>query len=62
MIGIIAIGLPGGDLIEPLGQEVVEGMVDIGRMPLIMNCRGKACGAATLAVDAPEQEDATGER
>ena len=57
-IGIIAIRIPGGDLIDTLGQEVTEGMVDIGRMPLVLHSSGKAFGEANLAVDATQQEGA----
>jgi hypothetical protein len=28
-IGIIAVGIAGGDVIDPLGEEVTQGMVDI---------------------------------
>jgi hypothetical protein len=56
MIGIIAVGIPRGDLIDPLGQEVTERVVDVGRMPLVLHSRSKACGEANLAVDATQQE------
>jgi hypothetical protein len=55
-IGIIAARIPGGALIDPLGQEVTERVVDIGRMPLVLHSRGKAFGEANLAINAPEQE------
>ena len=55
-IGIIAVGIPRGDLIDTLGQEVPEGVVDRGRMPLVLHRSGKASGEANLAVDAPQQE------
>ena len=55
-IGIIAVRIPGGDLIDPLGQEVTERVVDRGRMPLVLHRRGKAFGEAKLAINAPEQE------
>ena len=57
-IGIIAVRIPGGDVINPLGQEVPERVVDRGRMPLVLHSRGKACGEAQLAIKAPEQEGA----
>ena len=57
-IGIIAVGIPGGDLIDTLGQEVTEGVVDIGWMPLVLHGSRKAFGEANLAVDAPQQEGA----
>jgi hypothetical protein len=52
--GILAIGLPGGALIDALGEEGLEGRGDIRRMPLVLYGSGQACGAATLAVDAPQ--------
>lgn len=55
-IGLIAVRLPGGDLRDALGQEVTEGVVDIGRMSLVLHRSGKAFGEANLAVDATQQE------
>jgi hypothetical protein len=55
-IGIIAVRIPGGDLIDTLGQEVTEGVVDIGWMPLVLHSSGEAFGEANLAINAPEQE------
>ena len=55
-LGIIAVGIPGGDLIDTLGKEVTEGVVDIGRMPLVLHGSRKAFGEANLAVDATQQE------
>src|SRR5215831_10007569 len=55
-IGIIAVRIPGGNLIDTLGQEVTEGVVDIGRMSLVLPRRGKAFGEANLAIDATQQE------
>jgi hypothetical protein len=57
-IGSVAIGIPGGDVIDTLGQEVTEGMVDRGWMPLVLHSSGKAFGEANLAVDATQQEGA----
>ena len=57
-IGIIAVRIPGGDLIDTLGQEVTERMVDIGRMPLVLHGSSKTFGEANLAVDASQQEGA----
>ena len=55
-IGIIAVRIARGDLIDTLGQEVPQGMVNIGRMPLIMDGGGQAFGEANLAVDPAQQE------
>jgi hypothetical protein len=57
-IGSIAVRIPGGDVIDTLGKEGTEGMVDIGRMPLVLYGSGKACGEANLAVDTTQQEGA----
>ena len=51
-LGIMAVRIPGGDLIETLGQEVPERVVDRGRMSLVLHSRGKAFGEANLAIDA----------
>jgi hypothetical protein len=53
---LVAIGLAGGDLGETLREEVPEGMVDGGRMPLIMDGRRKAFGETNLAIDPAPQE------
>jgi hypothetical protein len=45
-------------LIDPLGEEVPQGMDDVGGMALIIYGVGEACGEAYLEVDAPEQEHA----
>ena len=57
-IGIIAVRIPGGNLIDTLGQEVTERVVDIGRMPLVLHSSGKAFGEANLAIDTTQQEGA----
>src|SRR6267142_4424705 len=55
-IGIVAIGIAGGDLVDTLREEIPEGMVDGGRMPLIMDGRRKAFGETNLAIDPAQQE------
>jgi hypothetical protein len=57
-IGILTVGIARGDLIDPLGAEVTEGMVDIGRMSGVLYGSGQALGQANLAVDTPPQEGA----
>ena len=39
-------------------RRVTERVVDRGRMSLVLHSRGKACGAANLAINAPEQAGA----
>jgi len=55
-IGIVAIGIAGGDLVDTLREEIPEGMVNVGRMPFIMDGRRKAVGETNLAVDPAQQE------
>ena len=55
-IRIIAVGIPGGNLVDPIRKEVPEGVVDIRRMPLVLHSSGKAFGQANLAVDTPQYE------
>jgi hypothetical protein len=57
-LGIIAVRIPGGTLIAPLGHAVTERVVDRGRMPLVLHRSGTACGEAHLAVDTTPQEGA----
>jgi hypothetical protein len=35
-VGIIAVGIAGGNLIDTLGQEVSQGMINVGGMPCIV--------------------------
>jgi hypothetical protein len=53
-LGIIAVGIPRGNLVDTLGEEVPQGVVDIRRMALVPHGSRKACGQATLAVDAAQ--------
>jgi hypothetical protein len=55
-LGIIAIRIPGSDVLETLGHEVTERVVDRGWMPLVLYSSGKAFGEANLAVDATPPE------
>src|SRR5262245_47004884 len=55
-IRIIAIRIAGGDLIDTLGEEVTERMVDIRRMALVPHGGGQTLGQTNLAVDTPQQE------
>ena len=54
-IGIVAIGIAGGAVVDTLREEIPEGMVDGGRMPLIMDGRRKAFGETTLAIEPTQQ-------
>jgi hypothetical protein len=55
-IGIIAIRIPRSDLVDTLGQELPEGVINIGLLPLIVDSGSKAFGEANLAVDTTQQE------
>ena len=50
-IGIIAIGIPGRNLIDTLSEQVTQGMVCIRRMALVMHGSGQAFREADLAGD-----------
>lgn len=54
--GIIAVRVAGGDLREPLGQEVAQGVIDVGGMTGVVDSGREACGEAHLAIDATQQE------
>ena len=53
-VGIIAVRIAGGDLIDPLGQEVAQWVINVGRMACIVDGGREACGEANLAIDAAE--------
>jgi hypothetical protein len=56
MIGVIGIGISRGDLINALGQQIPQGMVNRGGVPLIVESGGEALREAYLLVDTPQQE------
>lgn len=51
-----AVRIPGSDLIDTLGQEILESVVDLRWMPLVLDSRGQARGEANLTVDATQQK------
>jgi hypothetical protein len=55
-VGIIAVRIAGGELIDPLGKEVPERMGDVRRVTLVTHGGSQAFGQADLPVDPPEQE------
>jgi hypothetical protein len=57
-IGIIAVRIAGGDLIDALGKEVPERMIDLRWVALVTYGGGQTLGQADLPVDPPEQEGA----
>jgi hypothetical protein len=57
-LGIIASRRPRGALVDTLGQEVSEGVIDRGLRSLVLHGSGKAFGETHLAVDATQQEGA----
>jgi hypothetical protein len=50
-LGIIAVGIPRGDVIDPLGEELTKGMVDLRRVPPVAHGGRQAFRQANLAVD-----------
>ena len=57
-VGIIAVCIPRGHLVETLGEEVAQGGGDRRRMPLVPHGSGEAFCHAALTVDPPQQEGA----
>jgi len=55
-IGVIPIRIARGNLVDALGQEVSQGMIDIGQMALVMDRRSEALSQTNLAVH-PTQEE-----
>jgi hypothetical protein len=53
VIGVIGIRIPGGDLIHALGQQVPQGMINRGGVPLAMESSCEALCQANLTVDTP---------
>src|SRR5262249_40689263 len=56
-VGVIAVRIAGGELIDTLGQEVAQGVINVGGMTCIVDGGREACGEANLAIDAAEYED-----
>jgi hypothetical protein len=56
-VGIVAVGIARGDLIDPLGQEVPQWMGDVRRVALVTHGRREARCEANLVIDAAQQED-----
>jgi hypothetical protein len=50
----MAVRIAGGDLIDTLGQEVAQGVINAGRRACIVEGGREACGEAKLAIDAAE--------
>ena len=55
-IGIIAISIARGNVIDALGEEVTERMVNIRRMALVAHGGSQALREADLPVDTTEQQ------
>jgi hypothetical protein len=53
MIGVIRIGISRGDLLNTLGQQVPQGMVNRGGVLLIVDSGSEALREASLLVDTP---------
>ena len=51
-IGIIPVRIPRRDLIDALGQQVPQWMINVGLVALLMDRRREARGQPNLAVDA----------
>ena len=58
-IGVIGVRIPRSDLIDALGEEVSQTMVDIGRMAFITDRRCKALGQPHLTIHTSEQQRPT---
>src|SRR5262249_24111074 len=56
-VGVMAVCIAGGERIDPLGQEVAQGMSNRGGRAGIVDGGRQACGEADLAIDAAEYED-----
>jgi hypothetical protein len=56
MLGVIGVCIPRGDLINALGQQVPQGMVNIGWVPCIVDSGCEAFRQANLTVDTTQQE------
>jgi hypothetical protein len=50
-LGLLAVGIARGDLIDPLGKQVSPGMVRLRRMALVTHGSSQAFREADLAVD-----------
>jgi len=48
---LIAVRIAGGDLVDALGQQVPQGMINIGLMSFIMDSGSEALGQANLTID-----------
>ena len=57
-VGVVAILVTAGDLVDALGQEIPQGMLRVGGMALIVEGLCQAVGKADLPVDAPQQQGA----
>jgi hypothetical protein len=55
-VGVIGVCIPRSDLINALGQQVPQGMVNIGRVPFIVESGGEALSQPDLTVDSSQQE------
>jgi hypothetical protein len=53
-VGVMAVRIAGGELIDTLGQEVAQGVINVGGMTWIVDGGREACGEANLAIDAAE--------
>ena len=53
-VGVMAVRIARGDLLDTLGQEVVQGVINVGGMARIVDGSREACGEANLAIDAAE--------
>jgi hypothetical protein len=57
-LGIIAVGIARGELRDPLGEHIPEGMLRRRRRALVTHGSGQACREADLAVDPAQYEGA----
>ena len=55
-IGVVAVGLARGNLIDTLGEEVPQRMINIGLVALILDSGGETRGQPNLAINPSQQE------
>ena len=55
-LGLMAVRIAGGDVVETLGNAVTQGRGGRGGMSRVLHGSGQTCAAAHVAVDAPAQQ------
>jgi len=55
-VGVIAVDIATGALVDPLAQQVGDAVLDVGRMPTVMDRRRQAADQPALLFDATQQQ------